>query len=319
LLHCGDWNDLLDKAGIKGKGEGVWMSFALARVLKIVGQVAAWRGDKKVQKLCETRYKVLSKNIMKHGWDGQHFIYAINDAGTAVGSRKSREGRIFINPQSWSILSGVVDVATYRKIAERIEPEVDTPVGPAQNWPPFTTYDHGIGQLSGTPPGYFTNGNVYCHAAAFKIAADYAAGRNDKAFDTFKKILPTAEKSEPFAQANGYVGPTAQRLLLHVSDDPWRTGTVAWNFLNAVDGLLGFERTLEGFHLRPKLPSTWPTAHVVRPFRGINFEIKIVRAEEPRITVDGKPIEGDFIPVPRAKPGAKARAKTVQVLCEIAA
>ncbi|MCF7818600.1 MAG: hypothetical protein K9M54_12040, partial [Kiritimatiellales bacterium] len=202
-----------------------------------------------------------------------------------------------INPQSWAMLSGVIDAEAYTRIAQRMEPVVDTPVGPAHCWPPFTQYQAGIGQLSGTPPGFFTNGNVYCHAAAFKIAADYAAGRSEKAFDTLMKILPAAARSEPYARANGYVGPSAMRRKHHVSDDPWRTGTVAWNFLNVVDHLLGFERTFDGFYLRPQLPARWETARFSRPFRGTRFEIEIRFGDAPEILVDGNPIEGDFIPV----------------------
>lgn len=312
LIHYGDWNDLIDKAGVKGKGEGVWMSFALARVLKLVGRLAAWRGDRAVEKRCAARHKLLSKAIMKHGWDGRHFIYAISDNGSRIGSQSRPEGKVFINPQSWALLSGVVDAKTYTKIAKNIEPLVDTPVGPAHNWPPFTRYDYGIGQLSGTPSGYFTNGNVYCHAASFKIAADFEAGRNDKAFETFKRILPSAEKSEPYAQANGYVGPTAQRLVRHISDDPWRTGTVAWNFLNAVDQLLGFGRTLGGFHLQPHLPSAWNEVRFSRPFRGTKYEIHLRRGPDPRIEVEGKRIEGDLITHPRGK-----TPKTVHIYCEL--
>jgi cellobiose phosphorylase len=187
---------------------------------------------------------------------------------------------------------------------------METPAGPVHNWPPFTEYNPGIGQLSGTPAGFFTNGNVYCHAASFKIAADFEAGRNDKAFETLKRILPSADKSEPYAQANGYVGPAAQRMALHVSDDPWRTGTVAWNFLNTVDQLFGFRRTLKGFSLRPKLPSHWAEARITRPFRGTNYEIHIRRGTNPRIVVDGKVLEGELIV------GAKNSGKVI-VYCEI--
>ena len=311
LIHYGDWNDLIDKAGVKGKGEGVWMSFALARVLKVVGQIAKWRGDSKTEKLCAARYKQLSKAIIKHGWDGDHFIYAISDNGQLIGTSKAKEGKYFINPQSWAMLSGVIDAEAYKKITEKFEPFVDSPVGPIHNWPAFTQYDYAIGQLSGTPSGYFTNGNVYCHAAGFKIAADYAAGRYDKAFETFKRILPSAEKSEPYAQANGYVGPTAQRLVRHVADDPWRTGTVAWNFLNVADNLLGFERTLEGFRIVPKLPSKWNEVRFTRPFRGTNYEIHVRRGAKPRVEVDGKLIKGDLIVHPENAP------KTVRVYCEL--
>ena len=160
------------------------MSMALARVLKLIGQLAAWRGERDIEQTCARRFDQLKKAIWKHGWDGDHFIYAISDDGKRIGSSRCREGRFFINPQSWAMLSGVADAATYSRIARRLEPIVDTPVGPVHHWPPYTKYDPGIGQLSGTPPGYGTNGNVYCHAASFKVAADFEAGRADKAFDS---------------------------------------------------------------------------------------------------------------------------------------
>lgn len=314
LVHYGDWNDLMDKVGVKGKGEGVWMSFALARTLKLTGKIAGWKGDKALAAKCEKRYAELKKNIMKHGWDGDHFIYSINDDGLRIGTSKAKEGRYFINPQSWAMLSGVIDAKAYDKIARKIEPIVDTPVGPVHNWPPFTNYNPGIGQLTGTPPGFFTNGNVYCHAGGFKVAADFEAGRADKAFDTFMRILPSEDKSEPYVQANGYVGPSALRMKHHVSDDPWRTGTVAWNFLNCVDRLLGFRRTLEGFHLRPLLPSNWRKGcSYVRPFRGTEFHITVLRGAKAGITVDGTAIEGDLISVPKGGLGKKK----VKVVCTI--
>ncbi|MEN8254571.1 MAG: hypothetical protein ABFR33_03785 [Verrucomicrobiota bacterium] len=311
LMHYGDWCDLLDKVGVEGRGESVWMTFALARVLKLVGQMAKWKGESAVAATCRKRFAALRKNLLKHGWDGKWFLAAINDDGMSIGTAKAKEGRMFINPQSWAMLSGIIDAEEYTKIAKRLEPKVDTPVGPVHNWPAFTKYQDGIGQLSGTPPGFFTNGNVYCHAAAFKIAADYEAGRSEKAFDTLMRILPSAERSEPYAQANGYVGPTAMRAKHHVSDDPWRSGTVAWNFLNVVDRLLGFDRTIDGFHLRPQLPAKWKTVRFTRPFRGVDFEIEIKKGKKPGITVDGTPVEGDFIPVP---PGNR-RKKTVRVAC----
>ena len=308
LMHYGDWCDLLDKVGVKGRGESVWMTFALARSLRLVAQIADWKGEKAIAATCRRRFSTLRKNVLAHGWDGKWFLAAINDDGMPIGTAKAKEGKMFINPQSWAMLSGIVDADEYTRIAERMEPEVDTPVGPVHNWPAFTKYQDGIGQLSGTPPGFFTNGNVYCHAAAFKIAADFEAGRSEKAFDTLVKILPEAGRSEPYAQANGYVGPTAMRKVKHVSNDPWRTGTVAWNFLNVVDRLLGFERTFDGFRLRPQLPVKWKTVRYTRPFRGIDFEIEIKKGKTPGIVVDGVPMAGNFIPVaPKNRKGKIVR------------
>jgi len=314
LMHSGDWCDLMDKVGPEGRGESVWMSMALAAVLRRMEKMADWRNELDVADTCRKRHAELKKSILKHAWDETHFISAINDDGKRYGANDCIEGRYFINPQSWAMLGDVIDAETYTQIATHIETEVDTPAGPVHCWPPFEAYDPGIGQLSGTPAGFFTNGNVYCHAAAFKIAADYAAGRSDKAFDTFKRILPDAARGEPFAQVNGYVGPTANRMVHHVSDDPWRTGTVAWNFVNAVTNLLGFKAEPKGVRLVPQLPDHWDTAAFKRPFRGIDFYITIHRGPKPGIAINGEPISGDFI----AMPPEGFADKSIQVDCVIA-
>ncbi|MCK5823899.1 MAG: hypothetical protein KAG96_00660 [Ichthyobacteriaceae bacterium] len=298
LIRHGDWNDLMDKVGAEGKGEGVWMSIALARALKLVGKIAGWKGDTFRENQCEERYQEIKKNILEHGWDEDHFIYAFTDAGNKVGDNASEEGQVFINPQSWAVLAGVIDAEKYEEIMKKVEPMVDTPVGPVHNWPPFTKYNKDIGSITGIPQGNFTNGNVYCHAASFKIAADYAAGRNDKAFKTFMSILPSEERSEPFAQANSYVGPSAIRKEVNVSDDPWRTGTVAWNVLNCYDNLLGFKRELNGVVVDPQIPSHWNNLSYERSFRGTMFTVNITRGDSQKVVVNGVEQADAFIEVP---------------------
>lgn len=305
LIRHGDWNDLMDRVGAEGKGEGVWMSIALAKALKVVEEIAGWKGDTKIENQCAARYEELKKNILAHGWDEDHFIYAFTDAGNKVGDNASEEGQVFINPQSWAVLAGIIDAEKYEEIMKKVEPMVDTPVGPVHNWPPFTKYNKDIGSITGIPQGNFTNGNVYCHAASFKIAADYAAGRNDKAFETFKNILPSEEKSEPYAQPNSYVGPSALRKDRNVSDDPWRTGTVAWNMLNCFDNLLGFKRDFKGVAIHPQIPSHWNEVSYKRFFRGTVFNINITRGDVQIILVDGVAQESSFVEVPVAGLGNK--------------
>ncbi|KAB1068062.1 hypothetical protein F6U93_07960 [Tamlana haliotis] len=298
LIRHGDWNDLMDKVGAEGRGEGVWMSIALARALKLIEKIAGWKGDKKIEQQCVKRYNEIKQNILDHGWDEDHFIYAFTDSGNKVGNNASEEGQVFINPQSWAVLAGIIDADKYKTIMKKVEPMVDTIVGPVHNWPPFTKYNKDIGSITGIPQGNFTNGNVYCHAASFKIAADYAAGRNDKAFETFKRILPSEEKSEPYAQPNSYVGPSALRKERNVSDDPWRTGTVAWNMLNCFDNLLGFKRTLKGVRIEPQIPSYWNEVSYKRIFRGTTFKVTIKRGIDDMVLVDGVELTDAFIEVP---------------------
>ncbi len=308
LIRHGDWNDLMDKVGARGRGEGIWMSIALARVLLLVGRMAGWKGESETEKLCRARYLEIKACIEKHGWDDDHFIYAITDEGEKVGANSSKEGRVFINPQSWAMLAGIIDADRYKKIMHTVEPLVETPVGPMHHWPPYTEYDPGIGQITCIPAGAFTNGNVYCHAATFKIAADYLAGRSEKAFEDFKRILPSPDKSEPYAQSNGYIGPSSLRKVKHVSDDPWRTGAVAWNILNCFDHLLGFKRDINGVSIDPQIPAEWAAVSCHRVFRGTLFEINVTRGKSKKMVVDGVESDEAFVAVP---PGGlkKSRVK----------
>jgi len=298
LIRHGDWNDLMDKVGAKGKGEGIWMSIAFARALKLVGDIATWKNDKETVELCNSRYEVMKENVLKHGWNEDHFIYAITDNGNKVGDNASEEGQVFINPQSWAVLAGIIDNDKYKSIMKKVEPMVDSPVGPMHSWPPFTKHNPEIGTLTSVPQGSFTNGNVYSHAATFKIAADYMTERNDKAFESFKKILPSEEKSEPYAQSNGYIGPTSLRKKKYVSDDPWRTGAVAWNFLNTFDKLLGFKREFLGVRIDPQIPSHWNEFSYKRFFRGTIFNINIKIGTTKKLWINGVEQKSTFIEVP---------------------
>jgi cellobiose phosphorylase len=146
------------------------------------------------------------------------------------------------------------------------------------------------------------------------VAADFDAGRIEKAFDTWMRFLPHESRSEPFAQVNGYVGPSAWRMKRHVSDDPWRSGTVGWNWINCVDRFLGFRRELGGFRLSPRMPAKWKQLSYVRPFRGTDFQIEVKRGPAPGVTVDGNPVDGDFIAVPKGGLGKKK----VKIVCTVA-
>lgn len=46
--------------------------------------------------------------VEKYGWDEKgYLIYAYNDEGRKIGAHECREGQIFLNPQTWAVLSGI--------------------------------------------------------------------------------------------------------------------------------------------------------------------------------------------------------------------
>ena len=39
-------------------------------------------------------------------WDGNWFIWAIGEDGTVYGTKKAKEGQIYLNTQCWAVMSG---------------------------------------------------------------------------------------------------------------------------------------------------------------------------------------------------------------------
>ena len=81
----------------------------------------------------------------------------------------------------------------------------------------------------------------------------------------------------------------------------WITGSVAW-FVNAIqDWLVGVRRDYDGLVIDPKLPSAWNEVRVHRTFRGRTFDVCVTRTGCRRLTLNGEPLEGDFIALDRCR------------------
>ncbi|HLO17104.1 MAG TPA: glycosyl transferase, partial [Anaerolineales bacterium] len=82
----------------------------------------------------------------------------------------------------------------------------------------------------------------------------------------------------------------------------WLTGTAAWNYVAITQYILGIRPAFEGLEVKPVLPSDWNGFEAVRTFRGVRYEIAVKRegpGNKVALEVDGKPIEGMVIPLPK--------------------
>ena len=81
----------------------------------------------------------------------------------------------------------------------------------------------------------------------------------------------------------------------------WLTGTAAWTFYAASQGILGVKPDYDGLRIDPCLPAQMTDIRITRKFRGSEYDIHIVnRAGDEKgtlsLTVDGKAISGNVIP-----------------------
>jgi cellobionic acid phosphorylase len=304
----GDWNDPLNMAGLEEKGESIWLSCALALALDAWAAVAARRGDTARAARYRRRAARLRAAVNRYGWDGRWYVRGFTDAGQPFGSAADREGRIFLNAQSWAIMCGAAGPERTRSCIRSVERMLMTPAGPVTLAPAYTRMHTAIGKLTQKVAGWNENGSVYCHAATFYACALYAARSPDKAFDALRRLLP-GHPDNPVARCgqvplyipNFYRGAACGRKAGLSSHFP-NTGTVSWYYRTVVAMLLGVRAEPDGLRIDPQLPSHWKRADVRRTWRGAVFDVRIRRrAGERGVTVrlDGRRLPDNLLPVQR--------------------
>jgi cellobiose phosphorylase len=308
LAHEGDWNDSLNGIGVKGKGESVWTSIALFYALNEAADIAA--NIKEAPEIAEEmrkRAERIKKEINLAGWDGEWYLAGYDDDGRKVGTHKEKEGSIYLNSQTWAVMTGVAEDGRIMQCLKVVDEKLDSPYGPLTLYPTYTKYNPSIGRLTSFVPGIWENGTPYCHGGTFKIVADCCAGRGNKAYETLIKIMPDSDLNpsdysgcEPYALTNMYFGPDnpkAGKTLF-----AWVTGTAGWIFRSVTQYIMGFYPGFNEIEIKPCIPDFWEECSIKRVYRGDVYNIVINNKNKgqtkvSKITVDGEVITGNRIPI----------------------
>jgi cellobiose phosphorylase len=246
--------------------------------------------------------------IMKDGWDGAWFVRAYDDYSKKIGSNENEEGKIFIESQGLCILGncGIEDGKAIQAL-DAVEERLGTKYGLVLQNPAFTKYYVEYGEISTYPAGYKENAGIFCHNNAWIMVAEAQMGRGDKAFDYYSRIAPafTEEYSEihrlePYVYSQMVAGKDAKRF--GEAKNSWLTGTASWNFVAISQSILGIKPEYDGLQVDPSIPKAWDGYSVTREFRGDKYQITVKNPNHiskgvARMTVDGKKVQGNIIPV----------------------
>lgn len=247
----------------------------------------------------------MERAILTDGWDGEWFLRAYDAYGNKVGSSECKEGQIFIEPQGFCTLAGVGREQGYGlKAMESTRARLLGEYGVELLDPCYTEYHLELGEISSYPPGFKENGAVFCHNNPWIVCAEAVLGRGNEAFDIYRRICPAylEDKSE-IHETEPYV--YSQMVTGRASGNPghaknsWLTGTASWTFLSISQAILGIYPDYDGLKIAPCIPDDWDEYTVLRKFRGTEFEIHVCRGSEKGITVDGKAIAGNVVPLPK--------------------
>ncbi len=284
FIEQGDWCDPMNMVGYKGKGVSAWLSLATAYALNTWADLCETYADEldKItyfRKMAEEINEAVNLNL----WDGQWYGRGITDDNVVFGIKEDIEGRIYLNPQSWSILSGAADKAKTISMMHEVEQQLSTPFGDMMLAPSYTKMRDDVGRLTQKHPGVSENGAVYNHAAIFYAYSLYSINKGDEAFNILKKMLPTLDDVEKRGQLPNYIPNYYRGAYKQFPEQAGRssqlfnTGTVAWFQRCIVEGLCGLKGVKGELFVDPQLPSHWNEMIVSRSYLGATFNVEIFR------------------------------------------
>ena len=265
-------------------------------------------GDTAEAEKAQAEIDKMKKNIMDYGWDGEWFLRAYDDFGKKMGSHECEEGKIFIEPQGFMVMSEVgKEQGADIKALDSVDKYLNSEHGLVLNNPAFTKYYIEYGEISTYPAGYKENAGIFCHNNAWIICAEAYAGRGDKAFEYYSKIAPAyreakyseLHRTEPYVYAQMIAGKDAKRH--GEAKNSWLTGTAAWNFVAVSQYILGITPDWDGLKVDPSIPHEWDGFTATRQYRGATYDITVSNPNHvskgiKSVTVDGEAIEGNVLP-----------------------
>jgi N,N'-diacetylchitobiose phosphorylase len=313
-----DWNDCLQ---FGTTGESMFSTFLMANGLRIVGELADQTGRADDAVWARERLEALQP-VLEGAWDGEWYIRGISATGAKLGSDALDEGKIYLEPNVWSAISGTVPVERAIGAMDSVHKHLSTEHGVALCHPPHTKEVPGVGlSLLVFPVGHKENGGIFCHANSWTLVAEGILGRGDRAYEYYRAYLPARyndqaeiHQVEPYVYAQFTHGPTSPRF--GQARNPWLTGTASWSYVGVTQYILGVRPELEGLRIDPCLPESWNGFQITRRFRGKNVTINVVNEAgvatgvksvkidgvEVDLAADGK--RGALVPVGDLKDGA---------------
>jgi len=305
LIGSGDWNDGMNRVGIEGKGESVWLAWFLIATLRSFAAHAEKRGDGQTRDEMLAKADGYAEAVDRSAWDGEWYRRAYFDDGSPLGSRTSDECKIDSIAQTWSVISGAgrpdrarIAMQSFNKYLVREDARLILLLTP-----PFDKTTHDPGYIQGYLPGVRENGAQYTHAALWAVFATALQGDGDRAFELFQMLNPithadSAEGVDVYKVEPYVVAADVYTAKGHLGRGGWTwyTGSASWMYRTALEAILGFRQRGEQLFIEPCIPASWKEFTIEYRFRSSTYEITVdnpdgLESGNVDLTVDGTSIE----------------------------
>ena len=238
-------------------------------------------------------------------WDEDRFIRGIREDGTIVGAKKDPEANMWLNPQSWSIISRFASEQQAEKAMNSVHEILNTPYGAKLLDPPYKEhyFDGALMHIFNVDTK--ENGGIFSQSQGWLILAEALLGHGNRAFEYFMESSPAAMNDkaeirvmEPYVHGQfteSKASPFEGRSHVH-----WLTGTASTVMVGCVEGICGIRPDADGMVISPSIPSEWNGFRIEKNFRGKKLNITVdnsahVESGVKSVTLNSKILKDNYV------------------------
>ena len=302
-----DWNDCLNLGG----GESAMVSFMHHWALRAFVEAAAYLGRvadaEKYSAMADSVREACEREL----WDGDWYLRGITAKGLKVGSKENEEGKVFIESNTWAVVSEAASPERGRSAMDAVDKYLFSPYGIHLLWPAFSKPNDDIGFVGRVYKGIKENAAIFSHPNPWAVIAECKLGRGDRAMKFYNSLLPynqnemiEVREAEPYSYCQFVMG--KDHPAFGRARHPWLTGSGGWNYTAVTHWILGVRLTFDGMIIDPCVPGDWKQFEVRRQWRGATYNITVenpdgVQKGVRTVTLNGKPT---VMPIPAQKAGS---------------
>lgn len=298
-----DWNDCL-RLGADGESSFVAMQFYYA--LDILKRFAEYKKDADYVKYLEEKLAEAGTIIQTLCWDQDRFIRGYTERGERIGAPADPEASLWLNPQSWAVISGLASPGQADAALENVYKNLNTDYGALLMDPPYHAhaFDGALAVIYNQ--GTKENAGIFSQSQGWLILAEALRGHGERAFTYFMENAPAAQNDraeirrlEPYCYGQFTEGRASEhpgRSHVH-----WLTGTASTVMVGCVEGILGLRPDPEGIRIAPSIPKGWEHLEIEKDFRGKHLHIQIENPDGresgfQKLVLNGRELDSSYIP-----------------------
>ena len=298
-----DWNDCLR---LGANGESSFVAFQLYLAMSIQKELAAEKQDTAAVDKLIGQQEAFGQLVQKLCWNEDRFIRGFTEAGETIGKRTDPEANLWLNPQSWAVISGLASKEQADTILNTVHEGLNTDYGAMLMQPPYHAhaFDGALAVIYNA--GVKENAGIFSQSQGWLVLAEALLGHGNRAFEYYKENSPAEQndraeirKLEPYCYGQfteGKDSPHFGRSHVH-----WLTGTASTMMVGTVEGILGVRPDLHGLRLAPSIPAEWDGFTMEKTFRGHKLHITVRNPDHKEtgctnLTLNGAMLPSNYIP-----------------------